>query len=322
MAIDQQTKIKIAHWYYELGYTQEQIGKRLQIPRQRINRIVKQLVGEGIVTIQIHGLERGFVRMESELEERFQLRQAIVADGDGEGMQPLHALGGKAGAFLDGFLKNGMSIGISWGFTVGEAVHSMRGAQHASSHVIQLVGSMNAQHNRVKPDEITRMLASKLGCGYQNLYAPATFSSRAAKDSIAQEESVMSVLSAMQKCDTAIMGIGELGENATIVQNGYITDAQHEGLRAEGYVGDICFNHFDINGRFEDGEFSQLTLGIGHETLRSIPNVIAIAGGEHKCDAIMGALRTGCIDILITDSRAARSLIGIRQPDYAREMAF
>lgn len=56
--MDRRTYIRIAHWYYELGLTQEEIGKRLQIPRQRVNKIVNTLVEDGIVTIKINGLDR------------------------------------------------------------------------------------------------------------------------------------------------------------------------------------------------------------------------------------------------------------------------
>lgn len=308
MTIDKKTKIKIAHWYYERGYTQEQIGKRLQIPRQRVNRIVKELVADGIVTIKINGLDREFVRLESAIEEQFHIRQVLVADFDGD-TQLLHALGQKAAEFLDGFIKNGMTLGISWGFTVGEAVSSMRTANHPNCQVIQLVGSMDTQHHRIKPDEITRMLAAKLNCGYQNLYAPATFSSNYTREILSQEQSVMRVLSAMKHCDAAIMGIGELSDNSTMIKNGYITNEQREALCKGGYIGDICFNYYDVQGNWEKGDFSRLTLGVDHETLQKIPHVIAIAGGSHKRDAIIGALNTGCIDVLITDSSAACSIV-------------
>jgi DNA-binding transcriptional regulator LsrR (DeoR family) len=37
------------------------------------------------------------------------------------------------------------------------------------------------------------------------------------------------------------------------------------------------------------------------EELAQVDRVIALAGGEAKTEAIHGALRTGCIDVLITD---------------------
>ena len=309
MVMDRRTYIRIAHWYYELGLTQEEIGKRLQIPRQRVNKIVNTLVEDGIVTIKINGLDQDNVRMESAIEERFGIRQAIVADYDHSESPLLHVLGGKAAEFLDEFIKDRNIIGISWGSTVGETVSSMRSVPKPGCHVVQLVGGMNTNGRMNKPDEITRMLAGKLNCTYQNLYAPATFNNDLTKAMIVKEESVRSVLENMRRCDIAVVGIGELSDESTTVQNGYITQNQFAALRQGGFVGDFCFNHFDINGNFEDGEFSSLTLGIRHETLKSIPHVVAVAGGLHKRNAIVGALHTGCIDILITDSITARGML-------------
>lgn len=49
--------IKIAHWYYNLGLTQNEIAKRLSFTRQRINRIINSLADMGIVTIKVNGYE-------------------------------------------------------------------------------------------------------------------------------------------------------------------------------------------------------------------------------------------------------------------------
>lgn len=313
MAIDQRTRIRIAHWYYEVGLTQDEIGKRLQIPRQRVNQIVKSLVADGIVSIRINGLDQDFVRLESAIEERFGIRQALIADSDQTEAPLLHVLGSKTAEYLDSFIKNGNTVGISWGQTMGATVSAMREAHKENCSVIQLVGGMNlANHAMIKPDEITRILASKLHCAYQNLYAPVMFDSALAKELIMREESVLRVVEAMKRCDIALMGIGELRDDATVVQNGYISPGQLVALRAAGYVGDICFQRFDVDGNWETGELSQLTLGVDTQTLRNIPHVIAVAGGLQKREAIVGALRTKCIDVLIIDSVTARGLLAYK----------
>jgi hypothetical protein len=37
--------------------------------------------------------------------------------------------------------------------------------------------------------------------------------------------------------------------------------------------------------------------------------VVAVAAGRHKCDAIRGALRTGCLNVLITDEPTAALIL-------------
>ena len=43
--------------------------------------------------------------------------------------------------------------------------------------------------------------------------------------------------------------------------------------------------------------------------LRQIPVVAGIAGGKNKVQAILGALRTGCLNTLITDEDTAARVL-------------
>lgn len=305
---DRRTKIKIAHWYYELGLTQEQIAKKLQVSRQRVNKIVNSLVDTGIVTIKINGLDQQYLRLENILEERFSLQQAIIADSDQTEAPLLHVLGKKAAEFLDDYIQDRKTIGISWGMTLGETIFNLRAAHKPGCNVVQLVGGLNTANHMIRPDEITRLLARKLDCDYHNLYAPAILASDIAREIITKEESVQEVFSMMNCCDIAIMGIGELCNNATTVSQGYLSDEDLTMLKETGYVGDICFNHFKLDGCWEDCDQSRTVMGIGFETLKKIPCVVAIAGGENKVNAIIGALSTGCVDVLVTDSVTARAV--------------
>ena len=45
------------------------------------------------------------------------------------------------------------------------------------------------------------------------------------------------------------------------------------------------------------------------EDLRMLENVIGVAGGLSKVDAILAALRGGYVDILITDEETAQALL-------------
>lgn len=49
------------------------------------------------------------------------------------------------------------------------------------------------------------------------------------------------------------------------------------------------------------------------EQLRKVPKVIVVAGGAEKAEAILGALRGGYVDILITDEAAAPATIDLME---------
>jgi DNA-binding transcriptional regulator LsrR (DeoR family) len=49
------------------------------------------------------------------------------------------------------------------------------------------------------------------------------------------------------------------------------------------------------------------------KVFRKIPSKIGIAGGTRKADAVVGAIRGGYINILITDSECAKRLYEMSQ---------
>ncbi len=305
--LERKTLVKIAYWYYKVGMTQEQIANKLHMSRQRVNKLVNSLIEDGIVSITINGLESEDVVLESLIEQRFSLKQVIIADTEQSDLPVLNVLGKKAGEFLDDFIQDGDKIGVSWGITLGETIRYMRPANKANSHVVQLVGGVNTSNHSIKPDEITRMLAMKLGCDYSILYAPATMSSELVKE-MAKEDFYKQAFERIKECNIAIMGVGELSDKSTIVAEGFLSDDDRSRLIEAGYIGDICFNHFKKDGDFGTLQLQDRVVGVDMDTLQKIPTVVAIAGEKGKSDAVYGALKTGCIDILVIDTSIAKEL--------------
>jgi len=76
-----------------------------------------------------------------------------------------------------------------------------------------------------------------------------------------------------------------------------------------GAVGDILGRHFDAYGRPIESPLAERIIALSLESLRTIPQVIAFAGGRRKADAILGALRGRYVHVLITDEATARLVL-------------
>jgi DNA-binding transcriptional regulator LsrR (DeoR family) len=76
-----------------------------------------------------------------------------------------------------------------------------------------------------------------------------------------------------------------------------------------GVAGDLCGQHYSVNGELLDIEINDRVVGIDLPTLSKIDTVIAAAGDVRKGNAILGALRGKFIDVLVTDSITAKYLI-------------
>jgi DNA-binding transcriptional regulator LsrR (DeoR family) len=82
-----------------------------------------------------------------------------------------------------------------------------------------------------------------------------------------------------------------------------------EDLRKAGAVGDVCGWHFDIHGQPACDNFCERLVSIQREDLLSIPVRLGVAGGEGKADAILGALRSKYVNMLVIDSLTARKVL-------------
>src|SRR6056297_1783903 len=110
MPLDRKIKVKIARYYYSENYTQTKIAGLLSIPRQTVNKVVQNLVSDGIVRFEIIDDENYFTEIETVLEKKYDLKQVIIIDySDPNEMSTL--LGQKGAEYLLDIIKPGISIG-------------------------------------------------------------------------------------------------------------------------------------------------------------------------------------------------------------------
>jgi lsr operon transcriptional repressor len=74
-------------------------------------------------------------------------------------------------------------------------------------------------------------------------------------------------------------------------------------------VGDILGQFFDADGVVADVPLHDRRIGIELADLKNISKVIGVAGGAHKAEALLGALRGGFLDVLVTNEIAAVRLL-------------
>jgi DNA-binding transcriptional regulator LsrR (DeoR family) len=300
--------IEIAHLYYSMNKTQDEIAKKLGLTRQKVNKIIGELRELGVVTIKVNGFENTSVELSSFLEERFNLKQVIVADTYGE-PNYLPMLAETAANYLERIIRQKMLIGVSWGITLAETVKRMKYMQKTECQVIQMCGAQNIDLDMLKSDEIARALADKLDCVCQILYSPVILSQPEVKTLLMREPVVKNSFESMKHCDMAIFGVGQLNTRSTLVQRNLLSEKDIATLRNDGYIGDICVNPVTIDGEWKNCALRKRVVGANMDILKNIPNVVAIAGGVDKTDAIIGCLNSGVVNTLVIDDRTAEKIV-------------
>jgi DNA-binding transcriptional regulator LsrR (DeoR family) len=66
---------------------------------------------------------------------------------------------------------------------------------------------------------------------------------------------------------------------------------------------------FDLHGKPVAGSVGSRVVGLTAADLRAIPRTIAITSEPDKTDAVLGALRTGIVDVLVTSVGIAQEVL-------------
>jgi DNA-binding transcriptional regulator LsrR (DeoR family) len=300
--------------YHEHGIRQPQIAEQLHVSQPRVSRLLKQAVELGIVRTSVVTPVGVHAELEEQIQERYGLRDVVIADVDTASPQEqslLLAIGAAAAVYLETTLTGGDRIGISsWSSTLLATVDAMRPRPtRVAKQVVQIIGGVGNGTSQVYATRLADRLALLTGAEAVFLPAPGLAASPAAHAALLADPHISAVFDTYRELTMVLAGLGSLEPSPLLVESGNaIADADQAELRRLGAVGDICLRFFDEAGDVVKSALDDRVLGIDANALRAVPRVVALAGGARKYTAIRAALRGGWIDVLITDLDVARRL--------------
>jgi DNA-binding transcriptional regulator LsrR (DeoR family) len=304
----------VAEMYYVEDLTQVEISRAIDMTRSAVSRMLTEARKKRIVEINVRRPLRFDARLEAALQERFNLQGAHVLAGQrGDDYDKLRRqLGQTAAGTLKDLLRPQMSCGVAWGTTVSVTIEAMDVPDPVPMQIVQLVGVLRSNSHAFNAQALVEIMARKLGGEGLYLYSPFIVENAATAHSIRSIPDMRETLDAGKRCDIALMGIGTVLDPAysSLYQGGHITLETLEQLRHGGAVGDVGGVHIDINGNEAGGDFNDRLVGITGPELLAIPTRLAVAGGVAKAEAILGALRGGYVNLLVTDSETAEAVLG------------
>lgn len=309
--MDRKTIVRVARMYYEEDMTQQQIAELMGLSRATILSMLKKARAEGIVSIRVVEDETDRDKaLESELTKRFDLEHAVVVRciPGPEGF--IRRQVGAAGArFLEGLLQDGDTLACSWGRTLWELAQLIRPGRRRID-VVQICGGLGSIFHENSPNELARYFAQVFGGSYYYLHAPGIVESKVIRDALLSDGTIRDTLSRACSATVAACGIGSL-DNSYLVEIGTLKEAQVAEYRQSGVVGDICIRFFGADGRLIPTDLDDRIIGPTLGEMSSIKCVVGIAGGLSKQQAIKGALRTGVLNAIVTDSESAEFALSV-----------
>lgn len=305
--------VKVARLYHEHGVLQPEIARRLHISQPRVSRLLKQAAAEGIVRTTVVVPEGMSTEIEDRLEQAFALREAVVVeclDDSESGM--IRDLGVATAAYLEASLTGGDVVGISsWSATLLAAVDAMRRSSRVTAErVVQLFGGVGNPSAEAHAARLTQRFAELTGAKPSFLLAPGIASSPQAREAFMEDRFVREAMAGLDDVSLALVGIGALEPSSLLQRSGNIFGEEElAALGERGAVGDICLRFFDAQGAPVSSTLDARVIGITAEQLRQVDRCVGVAGGARKYEAILGALRGGWINVLVTDRATADRLL-------------
>lgn len=302
---------KVARMYYIQDLSQQAITEKLQLHQSTISRMLKKARTLNLVRFSIATPPGTFAELEDQLTSRFDLKDAVVVDCPAEGEAMVRDLGVALAYFLETTLKPGKIVGISsW----SRSLFAMVDALHPSDYckdgkVVQILGGVGNFGNEFHAIHLAQRLAGSIGARAVLLQSPAVVGSPEAQRVLSRDQAVQEASALFDKLDLALVGIGSMEPSRMLAVSGNIFSREERAeLQRSGAVGDICFRFFNADGQPVKSSLMKRVIGIDLAKLRTCRRVVGVAGGAQKVNAILGALRGGLIDVLITDQRTAEAL--------------
>ena len=302
---DLATLVRVSRLYYELGETQEAIAALVGVTRPQVSRLLKEARSQGVVEIRIVDRGEAASPAADALRQRFGLRAVHLAPTlDGPPDLTRRRVGRLGAEVLRSAIRDGMVVGIGDGAAVSAVADELEaGSSQVDATVVPLCGGFWRAGAGVEP---FRRVAETLGASVQALHAPGLLDEASVRDALCAHAGVRSVIELWDRLDVALFGIGGPAWSEAAVGAAAMSE-----IRAGAAVGEILIAPFATDGRLVAESLRNRTVAFDARALPNVSLAIGVAEGPSKVVPILGALRGGFLNVLVTDVRTAESVLNL-----------
>ncbi|MGB5822755.1 MAG: sugar-binding domain-containing protein [Proteocatella sp.] len=304
------------------------IGRRMLATKMNISeRIVRSEVDflktEGLLSIDATGMVitplgaevldslgdfvsqiRGLSVMQDTLAKKMGIYKVIIIPASVEYNQDaLKELGKEAAKYFLNTVKPDSIVGITGGYTMYEFSEQIQKREFPDMMIVPARGGLG-EILEIQSNNIVANLAGKLMANYKLLHIPDNID----KDIMGymrNDPQIKNVVDDIEKIDYLVFGIGNAEDMA---KRRRTPKEQWEYIKSRGAVAESFGHYFDINGQIvhETG-----TVGIELKQYEKLENIIGIAGGKNKAEAILSISKINKNLVLITDESAAYRMLDL-----------
>lgn len=298
---------KVAWYYYIEGYTQQEIGEYLSIPRLRVNRLLDKARKAGIIQFSVREGDSKRMIVERELITQFGLKDAFVVPSPLNEQDINESVAQAAAMYIHERLEKTGYINMGYGDTSSRILNHLANICEFPVNVVSLTGGVNYY----LPNTRSSIFNAKLYL----TPAPLLMASEDIVKAMEQEPSVKQIRHMATLAQMSIVGIGGVDSNATLLTNGTLNHSDVLLLSMQGAVGDMLCHFIDKDGNVIQSSLERKLMSTPLEQLKEMNNSIGVAGGSTKSEAILAALKGKYLDVLITDETTATNVLRLKNQE-------
>ncbi|RWA69504.1 sugar-binding transcriptional regulator [Mesorhizobium sp.] len=296
----------VAKLHYEAEMSQVDIARQLGVSTATISRLLQRARAEGIVRIEVIDLVTP-EDVTRQLIDRLGLRDAAVIETPSAGA--LTALSAPLGGLLkQAQLAAGSVVAIGWGRAVREVIRA--GLPRIPGVLtVAATGGMQQHAPHFQINEFVRLAAEEFGGTPHFIHAPYLPSSEL-REVFLGDAAIRDAVALWDRTDVAIVGVG-LPHAINAPEASAATPSEQALVHA---AGDVLRHYFDADGVLIPWEGESRMIAMSPAQLRAAPLAIGVAASPEKATAIIGAVRAGLINALVTDTKTAQAVLDAMPP--------
>ena len=302
-----------------------QLAARLELPEREIRSVASFLREEGFLNLDAAGMTltekaqsllpsarefsramRGIANMEARLSATLNIDRVCIAAGDyDEDPRVLQDVGRMAAQRVRVLLQNGTTLAVTGGSTMAEVAKYIQSPLPLDVMVVPARGGMG-RTVETQANTLAAEIARNVGGHHRLMHLPDHLDAAAMQEMLKLPE-VKETLALLQGADVILHGIGRADDMARSREMPLLT---YRELLEKGAVAESLGSYYDAEGW---PICSVSSVGVELTHVPAGCQMVAVAAGRRKGQAILAVLRSHRHAVLVTDEGAAEEMLRLME---------
>ena len=312
--LDRATQIRladVARAFYLEGRSKVEIAAEQSVSRFQIAKMLGDAVEFGIVSIEIRDPRNPISDLAQRLAVLLGINKVRIAEAvAGNPVLNSEKLGM---ALMDEFrdrVKPNSTVGISWSRSLDVASRFL--PDLPACDIVQLAGALEFHGTSFLP-RVMAQQSERSGIRTFPITAPLIVDEHSTALDLMRQPGIAEALSRADRLDLAVIAIGAWKQGESTVWE-KVSIADREAGNAAGAVAEVGGRLIDSGGHAVHTSLAERTISASVEQLTSTPQVIGIAHGLGRVDAVIAAAKGGLVNCLVIDSILAGAILRKLEP--------